>query len=89
MDSVTGESGPISTDRSRPAVSHEVPGRVERLGPMTSPGGLRGGGARILWRGGVFFQIAYEVMRERMVISPPRQQFILFLGHNRLAHESR
>jgi hypothetical protein len=42
MNSVTGESGLVSTDRPRPAVSHEVPGRVERPGPVT----LRWLGAR-------------------------------------------
>ena len=33
MNSVTGESGPVSIDRPRPAISHEVPGRVERPAP--------------------------------------------------------
>ena len=42
MNSVTGESGPVSIDRPRPAVSHEVPGRVERPGPVTPPAGLEG-----------------------------------------------
>jgi hypothetical protein len=28
MNSLTGESGPVSIDRPRPAFSHEVPGRV-------------------------------------------------------------
>ena len=42
MNSVTGESGPVNTDRLRPAVSHEVPGRVERPGPVTPPVGLEG-----------------------------------------------
>ena len=32
MNSVTGESGPVSIDRPRPAISHEVPGRVEQPG---------------------------------------------------------
>ena len=40
MNSVTGESGPVSIDRPRPAISHEVPGRVERPGPVTPPVGL-------------------------------------------------
>jgi hypothetical protein len=52
MNSVTGESAPVNTDRPKPAVSHEVPGRVERPGPRDSSGGL-GGGACPLWRGGV------------------------------------
>ena len=42
MNSVTGESGPVSIDRPRPAISHEVPGRVERPGPVTPPVGLEG-----------------------------------------------
>jgi hypothetical protein len=49
----TGESGPVKTDRPKPAVSHEVPGRVERPGPVTPPVGLEGARARPLWRGGV------------------------------------
>ena len=42
MNSVTGESGPVSTDRPRPAISQEVPGHVERPGPVTPPMGLEG-----------------------------------------------
>jgi hypothetical protein len=42
MNSVTGESGPVSLDRPRPAISHEVPGRVEQPGPVTPPVGLQG-----------------------------------------------
>ena len=42
MNSVTGESGPVSIDRPRPAISHEVPGRVEQPGPVTPPVGLQG-----------------------------------------------
>ena len=42
MNSVTGKSGPVSIDRPRPALSHEVPGRVERPGPVTPPVGLEG-----------------------------------------------
>jgi hypothetical protein len=42
MNSVTGESGPVNIDRPRPAISHEVPGRVERRGPVTPPVGLEG-----------------------------------------------
>ena len=52
MNSVTGESGPVSIDRPRPAVSHEVPGRVERPGPVTPPVGLEGARAPC---GGVAF----------------------------------
>jgi hypothetical protein len=51
MNSLTRESGPVSIDRPRPAVSHEVPGRVERPGPVMPPVGLEG--ARPLWWGGV------------------------------------
>ena len=53
MNSVTEESNPVSLDRPRPAVSHEVPGRVERPGPVTPPVGL--GGARAAPCGGVAF----------------------------------
>jgi hypothetical protein len=53
MNSVTGESGPVNTDRPKLAVSHEVPGRVERPGPARDSSGGLGGGARPLWRGGV------------------------------------
>jgi hypothetical protein len=28
----------------------------------------------------------YEVMRERMIDPPPREQFILFLDHNTFAY---
>ena len=42
MNSVTGESDPVSIDRPRPAISHEVPGRVERPGPVTPLVGLEG-----------------------------------------------
>ena len=52
MNSVTGESGPISIDRPRPAVSHEVPDCVERPGPVTPPVGLEGARAPC---GGVAF----------------------------------
>ena len=52
MNSVTGESGPVIIDRPRPAVSHEVPGRVERPGPVTPPVGLEGARAPC---GGVAF----------------------------------
>ena len=54
MNSVTGESGPVSIDRPRPAISHEVPGRVERPGPVTPPVGLEGARAPC---GGVAFCI--------------------------------
>jgi hypothetical protein len=53
MNSVTGESGPVNIGRPRPAISHEVPGRVERPGPVT-PVGLEGARAP---RGGVAFAI--------------------------------
>jgi hypothetical protein len=33
--------------------------------------------------------LEYEVLRERVVISPLRELFILFLGHNRLVYGSR
>ena len=52
MNSVTGESGPVNIDRPRPAISHEVPGRVERRGPVTPPVGLEGARAPC---GGVAF----------------------------------
>ena len=52
MNSVTGESGPVNIDRPRPAISHEVPGRVERPGPVTPPVGLEGARAPC---GGVAF----------------------------------
>jgi hypothetical protein len=42
MNSVTGESGPVSTDWPRPAISHEVPDRVKRPGLVTPPMGLEG-----------------------------------------------
>jgi hypothetical protein len=42
MNSVTGESGPVNTDRPKPAVSHEAPGRVEWPGPVTPPVGSEG-----------------------------------------------
>ena len=42
MNSVTGESCHVSIDRPRPAVSHEVLGRVERPGPVTPTVGLEG-----------------------------------------------
>ena len=42
MNSVTGESGPVNTDRPKTAVSHEVPDRFERPGPVTPPVGLEG-----------------------------------------------
>jgi hypothetical protein len=42
MNSTTGESGPVNTDRPKLAVSHEVPGCVERPGPVTPPVGLEG-----------------------------------------------
>jgi hypothetical protein len=45
MNSVTGESGPVSIDRPRPAVSHELLGRVERPGLVTHPE------IRWAWRG--------------------------------------
>ena len=56
MNSVTRESGPISIDRPRPAVSHEVPGRVERPGPVTPSVGLEGARAPC---GGVAFRVAF------------------------------
>ena len=52
MNSMTWESGPNTIDRPRPAVSHEVLGRVERPGPVTPPVGVEGARAP---RGGVAF----------------------------------
>ena len=52
MNSVTEESGPVNIDRPRPAISHEVPGRVERRGPVMPPVGLEGARAPC---GGVAF----------------------------------
>jgi hypothetical protein len=44
MNSVTGESGPVNTDRPKPIVSHKhkVPDRVEWPGPVTPLVGSEG-----------------------------------------------
>ena len=42
MNSVTGELGPVNTDRPKPIVSDEVSDHVERPGPVTPSVGSEG-----------------------------------------------
>ena len=63
MNSATGESGPVNTDRQKPAFSHEVPGRVEWPGPVTPPVGLEGAHASC---GEVAFESGRTPRRQRV-----------------------